>query len=265
MTKHESLVDRIVSASGNVPYKKEVYRVLAGKYPSERLYDDLAPAGGDPLIEAIGQAFVDLGTPLEFKSKQPGIDRPFEQTGFERNLRDASFEDVILKPLRLCSISRFSRGDFGVWYGAVKERTSMVETIFHWLRYEKEQYGTYTHIEPVQKKVIGVKINAVLTDLRAAKTRFPEIVDPKDYTVTHGLGARLHQSVSGVLFSSARHHAGDCVAMFDATGMSDCQYRKHVQYRYENSSDTVFVTDMGNVEVFGVSAASLMEGRQVSA
>jgi hypothetical protein len=67
---------------------------------------------------------VDVKPPL-YRSRPPIIHRPFE---------DAEWFNAIAGPLKHWRASRFSDGNYGVWYGSDTVETTVYESAYHWYR-----------------------------------------------------------------------------------------------------------------------------------
>ena len=104
------------------PFSQTVYRNIVSLVVSEDLFDDLTD---DPDDYATAQTIESLHTPPFYQSRNPIIDRPFEESQW--------FEAVQF-PFEHWQESRFSLGKFGIWYGASELETSVFETAYHWLK-----------------------------------------------------------------------------------------------------------------------------------
>ncbi|MFZ2855344.1 MAG: RES family NAD+ phosphorylase [Rhodocyclaceae bacterium] len=160
---------------------------------SQDLFDDLSDAPGD------WQAAIDLELltkPRLFASPLPIIDRPFEE---------ALWNDAINYPFKNWMRSRYSDGAYGVWYGADSIATTVHETVHHWRTGFLQDAGFTQPGIRIERKLYHARCDAALLDLRPLVVRFPALVDPTDYTLTHQVGAKLHrEGHPGLVSQSAR-------------------------------------------------------------
>lgn len=176
---------------------------------SQDLFDDLSD---DPDAWRSAQALEMHTKPGLYQSTQPVIDRPFEQ---------AEWEDAIAYPFKHTSVSRYSDGGFGVWYGADTIETSVYETVHHWKNRLLDDAG-YTQAGIVmERKVYQVQCDALLIDLRPMIANHPAITHASDYTLTHQIGSKFYrEGHPGLVTASARVANGEVYALFNAKVLS---------------------------------------------
>ena len=186
---------------------------------SQDLFDDLSD---DPEAWQSAQALETQTKPQLYESAQPIIDRPFEQ---------AEWENAIGYPFKHTSVSRYSDGSFGVWYGADTIETSVYETVYHWKNRLLADAG-YTQAGIVmERKVYQVQCDALLINLRPMIASHPAITHTSDYTLTHQIGGRLHREGNpGLVTASARIGYGQVYALFHAKVLSHPAMVCHLRY-----------------------------------
>lgn len=175
---------------------------------SQDLFDDLSDAPGD------WQAAIDLELltkPRLFASSLPIIDRPFEE---------ALWNDAINYPFKNWMRSRYSDGSYGVWYGADTLETTVHETVHHWRTGFLQDAGFTQPGIRIERKLYRVRCDAAVLDLRPLVARFPALVDPTDYTLTHQVGAKLHREGHPGLVSKSARCDGSVYTVLNARVLS---------------------------------------------
>lgn len=127
--------------------------------------------------------------------------------------------------------SRFSAGQFGVFYAARQRVTAVAETRYHHGRFLAATQEGPMHLP---MRLYHVAIDAKLHDLRPEGQVPAEIYSPSNYTASQALGARLHQQASaGVVYRSVRHERGQCVGLFRPKGASTCVHAAFLLYAWD--------------------------------
>jgi RES domain-containing protein len=124
--------------------------------------------------------------------------------------------------------SRFSDGSWGVFYAAHSVATAVEETVYH-----REQFLAAT-AEPaceLEMRCYRTSIDCKLHDLRGG---WREVQDPGSYAASVALARRLRAVDSnGVVYASARHVGGECVALFYPDLVAPCVQSEHLVYRWD--------------------------------
>lgn len=110
--------------------------------------------------------------------------------------------------------SRFSDGNFGVYYAANDVDTALAET-----RYHRERFLKRTNESPIEVDMRSYisEINAEFHDIRNQKDSLPELYANADYSASQKLACELReQGSNGIVYDSVRHTGGECVAIFRA-------------------------------------------------
>ena len=211
---------------------------------SEDLFDDLS---SHPADWKLAQAVEDSAKPPPFRSPQPVIDRPFE---------DAEWFNAVGFPFFHWSQSRYSDGSFGVWYGADGVQTSAWESAYHWYCGFLADAGFQHEGVVGERKLYLVRCDAALLDMRALCRKFPALLHPSDYALTHAVGKRLaREGHPGLLTRSARYPDGQCYAIFNSTVLS--QPRQHGALTYRLQSDCIRVESRPGSKLFEIPLSTL--------
>lgn len=124
--------------------------------------------------------------------------------------------------------SRFSPGDYGVYYAAREEDTAIAETVFH-----RERFLQYSKEKPLrlQMRMYVGEIEAELVDIRGMQDALPDLYDRNSYVHSQPFGAshRANQAW-GIVYDSVRHAFGECVAIFRPPAARPVRQSKHLEY-----------------------------------
>lgn len=207
---------------------QDVARNIVSLQASQDLFDDLTD---DPAAWVLAQKVEDEVKPPPYSSRQPIIDRPFE---------DAQWFNAIHWPFKHWQTSRFSDGSFGVWYGSDSVETTVHESACHWYRGLLSDAGFEQLAVIAERKVYWVACNAALLDFRPAVTAQPELLHPSDYTFCQTVGARIHrEGHPGLLTRSVRRPAGENLAIFNPAVLSNPRHNCQLTYRLEGGQIVV--------------------------
>ncbi|MFO1242894.1 MAG: RES family NAD+ phosphorylase [Rickettsiales bacterium] len=130
--------------------------------------------------------------------------------------------------------SRFSNGTYGVFYASKTLTTAVQET-----RYHREAFMRYTQQPPLEldMRVYNVDLKGALHDIRPMRMTHPELYHAEDYAAAQRYALALRKEGSwGILYSSVRHDAGECVAVFRPRILSHCRQERHLSYVWNGRS-----------------------------
>jgi hypothetical protein len=135
--------------------------------------------------------------------------------------------------------SRFSAGEWGVFYAAKERDTAVAETRFHHARFLAATKQGPLHLP---MRLLSVAIDARLHDLRPAGAVPAAVFDSSDYGAARALGARLRAAGSqGVVYPSVRARSpvqGQCVGLFTPRGASRCVHAAVLLYAWDGARFT---------------------------
>jgi hypothetical protein len=210
----------------NVDFHGDLVRNIKGIRRSQHLFDDLSsdPRDWEVAIAAEGEQRVPTSAAV--------ISRPFDYGTAIGYAFDAANWHA----------TRFSDGSrYGVWYGALDVRTTVYETVFHWHRFLQDSFAGEDRAITSERRVLDVRCDALLVDLRAAASRHPGLVDRARYTFCQQVGAYLHaQGQNGLLTRSARSD-GVNAALLVAERLSDPRDKVYLTYRCNPVQDECVV------------------------
>jgi hypothetical protein len=202
---------------------QQACRIVPTRYPAVTLFDRVADAADFDALYALEamtneRARDELGQ-IE---RVPHADRIF---GPGSGPIMAAFTHVNLLG------SRFSVGDYGVFYAARERATAVAETRHHHGRFLAATRQPAMHLP---MRLYHVAIDARLHDLRPAASVPAAVYDREDYTAAQALGRRLHAAGSaGVAYRSVRHERGQCVGLFRPRGASGCLHAAYLLYAWD--------------------------------
>lgn len=135
--------------------------------------------------------------------------------------------------------SRFTNGDFGVYYAARTLEVALAETIHH------RQCFLSATSEPACKITMRCYVSAVkkpLEDIRSEA--YDSLHHVSDYTASQSFSAarRSHNSW-GLWYRSVREPSGECVAVFKPSALSVATQGQHYQYHW-NGKDIERVVEL---------------------
>lgn len=126
--------------------------------------------------------------------------------------------------------SRFSDGTWGVFYAAHSVATAVEETVYH-----REQFMAATREPPceVPMRCYRTSVDSKLHDLRGG---WPAEQAADSYVASVALARRLRDAGSpGIVFDSARHAGGECIAAFLPDVIAPCVQARHLVYRWDGT------------------------------
>lgn len=139
--------------------------------------------------------------------------------------------------------SRFSDGSWGVFYAAHRVATAIAETIHHRERFLRATNEAPTDIE---MRCYRCAVDARLHDVRGG---WIAVHDPDSYVASQALARTLQAALSnGLVYDSARHAGGECVALFYPDLVSPCSQAQHFIYRW-NGERIAAVLEVSKVEL----------------
>lgn len=209
-----------------VDFHDDLVRNIKGIRKSQDLFDDLS---ADPADRA---AAIAAESATRLPSAAPLISRPFD------------YGTVITYPFlrENWQATRFSDGlAYGVWYGSAELETTVYETAYHWHRFVMDSFPAEDREIVGERRVLEVRCDAILLDLRGKQKKVPGLVDRRDYGFTQALGRYLKaQSQNGVLTPSARVQ-GDNAALLRPEVLSDIREKCFLTYRMNPAADEISV------------------------
>ncbi len=192
--------------------------------PTQDLYDDLV---GPSSAGAI-QALVEASRPAPQRRARSGLDRPFVYVPDEVPFT-TSWPDPPWRP------GRWGDGaDYGVWYGALSEKTSLREVHYHLEKEARRLFSLHPQTQQIarHRAVYLAHISASnLCDLRPCYASFASILGSDDYAHCNELGRQLWAARrQGLLSLSVRDANGVNLSLFDRGALVEDKRMRAVRF-----------------------------------
>ena len=207
---------------------KPCYRLIASRYPTVSLYDDIA----DPADLEVVFAIEALTNPrIRDQLGQLQLVPPEERvSGAGSTPIMAAF--TYLNP----EGSRFSDGTYGVYYAAHDLDTAVAEVSHHRALFLSR---TAEPAIDIDLRLITATLDAPLHDLRRLRGSAAAVHDPVDYGAGQALGRRLREAGSwGVLYASVRHRGGLCAGLFRPRALQAAKEAAHIALHWDGARIT---------------------------
>jgi hypothetical protein len=126
--------------------------------------------------------------------------------------------------------SRFSDGSWGVFYAGHSVATAVEETVYHRQRFLA---ATREPLCEIQMRCYRTSVDSRLHDIRGG---WPAAQDPDSYAASVALARELRAAGSnGIVYDSARHRGGECLAAFNPDVVAPCTQAQHLVYRWDGA------------------------------
>ena len=200
----------------------QAYRIVPSRFPPVGVFDRIADAADlDALfaLEALTNSRLrdELGT-LQLVPKSRRLSGPGATPVM------AAFTHLNAQG------SRFSDGTWGVFYAAHSVATAIEETVFH-----RQQFLAATAEPPcaIQMRCYRTAVDSRLHDIRGG---WPAAQAATSYATSVALARELRAIGSnGIVYASARHRGGECLAAFYPDVVARCVQERHFIYRWDGT------------------------------
>lgn len=194
--------------------------------PTQDLFDDLVATSSAGAIHEL----VERSRPVPQRQARTGLDRPFAY------LPDG-VPFALSWPTPPWRAGRWGDGaDYGVWYGAQSERTSLREVHYHLSKEARRLFSH--HAEPPHiawhRAVFLARVRASnLCDLRPCYVKHADNLCSDDYVFCQQIGRRLwSEGRQGLLSQSVRDQGGVNVSLFDRAALIEDKRLRVVRLCY---------------------------------
>lgn len=132
--------------------------------------------------------------------------------------------------------SRFTNGDYGVYYAADSTEAAIGETQYHQAKFLSATNEVDTKLS--MREYTG-RVHLPMLDIRD-KTAFSSLYHLSDYSPAQQFGVeQRNNGADGLLYSSVRRENSECVAAFKSIALSAVIQSKHFIYYYQQVSQTI--------------------------
>jgi len=207
------------------------YRLMPSKFPPIALFEDVANHQDFEVLFSI-QAITNPRLRQEVGNLNcvPPEERPYGIRGCSYALGPF----VHLNPYG----SRFSRGQFGVYYAAADVQTAIAET-----RYHQEKYFSLIEglkYDRLSMRCLKTLFTAELHDISVQQYRQSEWYDPDNYHSSQQLGDQLKKINSqGIAYDSVRSPGNLCFGLFSPKYIVDVIQAAHYSYIWDGQKISV--------------------------
>jgi hypothetical protein len=203
------------------------HRLIASRFPTVGLYDDIARAEDLEVVFAI-EALTNPRLRQELGALSL-VAPEHRVSGPGATLIMAAFTH--LNP----EGSRFSDGGYGVYYAAATLETAIAEVSHHRARFMARTAEAELDLDLRWIKADLQHPDA--HDLRTASSSLPglpALYDPDHYGASQALGRALReQGSNALLYDSVRHAGGLCAAVFVPRALSNARSAGHLSLRWD--------------------------------
>lgn len=200
------------------------FRLIPSKYPPVSLFDDVADQEEFEAVYAV-QSLTNprLREELGETQRVPVGQRPYGIPGMTYAM--AAFTH--LNP----DGSRFSNGDYGVFYAAAERAGAIAETVYH-----MEKWLGYTAMEPqeIDMRCLKARFSSLLVDIRGREYRSTELYSPDNYSASQAFGRVIKtRNLGGVVYDSVRSPGIDCYGLFSPIAIASVIQCQHYSYCWD--------------------------------
>ncbi|MDX1920257.1 MAG: RES family NAD+ phosphorylase [Candidatus Caenarcaniphilales bacterium] len=193
------------------------YRIIPSRYPPISIYERVSVSDEFELLVAL-----ESQTNPRLKNE---INTIYSNPSYGQGVGYVMAAFTHLNP----EGSRFSDGNYGVYYTAKNEKTAIEETKYH-----REKFYRATN----NPKKLSIEMRVLIADLKGdledLRILFPEnIFAPDDYSNSQKYAKDLKTNGSnGILYLSVRHLNNEAAAVFNPSLLSNCRTEKHLVYEW---------------------------------
>jgi len=212
-------------------FNQVAYRLIPSKYPPKSLFDDVANHDEFEILFAIQELTNPrIRNELGNLNRVPAHERPYGIRGCNYALGPF----VHLNPVG----SRFSNGEFGVYYAAEDVQTAIAETRHHQQNYFSAITGL--KFDRLSMRCLKTQFTANLRDIRGDVFKAHECYNKDNYSAGQMLGAMIKTNKdSGIVYSSVRLANKTCYALFSPGVIKDVIQTTHYEYIWDGEKIVV--------------------------
>lgn len=210
--------------------QQAAYRLINSKYPPKTIFDDVADQDEFDAIYTI-QALTNprIRNEVGDLNLVPPEKRPFGISG--ANYALGPFVHLN------SSGSRFSKGQFGVFYAAETIQTAIAETRYYQENYFRKVEGL--KFDRIVMRGLRAVFSADLINIYEPLQREQGWHDLDDYSASQKIGDEIKKNdMAGLLYGSVRNNYEPCFALFSPEYISEVIQCGHYEYIWDGRSIT---------------------------
>ena len=212
-------------------FNQTAYRLIPSKYPPKSLFDDVADHDQFEVLFAIQELTNPrIRNELGNLNRVPAQERPYGIRGCNYALGPF----VHLNP----DGSRFSKGDFGIYYAAEDVQTAIAETRYHQQYYFSSVVGL--KFDRLSMRCLKTQFSANLRDIRDDSLKQSDWYSKDNYSAAQQLGENVKaNNDAGIAYWSVRIDNKICYALFSPSVIRDVIQTTHYEYIWDGEKITV--------------------------
>lgn len=212
-------------------FNQTAYRLIPSKYPPRSLFDDVANHEEFEILFAIQELTNPrIRNEVGNLNRVPAQERPYGIRGCNYALGPF----VHLNPAG----SRFSNGDFGVYYAAEDVQTAIAETRHHQQIYFSGIVGL--KFDRLTMRCLKTQFSANLRDIRGDAFKDSDWYNKDNYSSAQQLGANVKiNNDAGIVYCSVRIDNKTCYALFSPNVIKDVIQTSHYEYIWDGEKIVV--------------------------
>ena len=212
-------------------FNQTAYRLIPSKYPPKSLFDDVADHDQFEVLFAIQELTNPrIRNELGNLNRVPAQERPYGIRGCNYALGPF----VHLNP----DGSRFSKGDFGIYYAAEDVQTAIAETRYHQQYYFSSVVGL--KFDRLSMRCLKTQFSANLRDIRDDSFKQSDWYSKDNYSAAQQLGENVKaNNDAGIAYWSVRIDNKICYALFSPSVIKDVIQTTHYEYIWDGEKITV--------------------------
>jgi hypothetical protein len=216
MSEHPNLID----LNG-----QKQFRIIPSVYPPINFFEDLV----DPSEMA---ALWEIESLTNERLRQEAGDIFLVST--EDRVSGPGSSVIMAAFTHLSKPTRFSDGNYGIYYAGFSQETAIKETVYH-----RENFLRATDEGPLE---ITMRLyeGMILKQLHNVRGKeFIGLHDPNSYSESQEFGRKLRDKNSwGLVYNSVRHYGGTCIAAFRPPTISIPKQISHLKYIWNGEKIT---------------------------
>ncbi len=197
------------------------YRIIPTRFPPVNFFERYTPP------ELMDAAFEIESMTNERLRQQVG---DLQQVNVEDRISGPGASIVMAAFTHIGNPSRFTNGDFGIYYAACELETAIHETVFH-----RERFLGATQQAPCEVEMRVHKGTVLKPMIDVCSAGYTQLLnpDPNQYTASQQFGKTIRATGAwGILYPSVRNHGGKCIAVFRPPAVSMPVQSKLLAYHW---------------------------------